>query len=252
MDVSSFLRPFVPNVVLWFWVALALLTLWMTRSRRWARWLGLLILAGLWLAGTRPAAEMLIGPLEDRTASPSPSTLRTQGVHVVVVLMGGSFALRGEMLSSGIGGSSLPRFMSGLELCTRLGDGCRLIFSGSASELRAHAADAETLQQLAHLLAPNREIVAETRSRRTADHPANLGPLLGRESFVLVTSAVHMPRALSAFRRAGLSPIPYPVEFQVLGNYRWDDWVPSGGNLETVDIALKEYLAGAFYASRGP
>lgn len=245
------MRLLVPNAVLWFWVALALLTLWTTRSRRRARWLGVLILAGLWLAGTRPVAELLIGSLEDHATPPSPSTLRAQGVRTVVVLMGGSFPLRGDMLSSGIGGSSLPRFMSGVELCARVGDDCRLIFSGSASELRAHAADAETLGQLARLLAPNREILAETRSRRTADHPVNLAPLVGRDAFVLVTSAVHMPRALAAFRRAGMSPIPYPVEFQTFGNFRWDDWIPSGGNLETVDIALKEYLAGAIYAARG-
>lgn len=251
MDISSFLKPFVPNVVLCFWVALAVFTVGITRSHRRARWLGAVLLAGLWLLGTRPVAEALLRPLEDRTPSSSPSTLRAQGVRQVVVLMGGSFPLKGEMLSSGIGGSSLPRFMSGLELCARLGDDCRLIFSGSASAQHAQSTDAATLQQLAHLLAPHREIRAETQSRRTADHPANVGPLVGHDPFVLVTSAVHMPRALRAFRRAGLSPIPHAVEFQVHGDYRWDDWVPSGGNLETVDIALKEYLAGVLYAARG-
>lgn len=251
MDSFSFVRPFVPNVVLWFWAALAIFTLWITRSHRRARSLGAVILAGLWLLGTRPVAEMLLRPLEGRAASPSSSTLRAQGVRHVVVLMGGSFSLRGDLLSSGVGGSSLHRFLGGVELCARLGDRCRLIFSGSASDQLPNSIDAVTLQQLAHLLFPNREILAETRSQRTVDHPANVGALVGHDPFVLVTSAVHMPRALRAFRRAGLSPIPHAVEFQVHGNYQWDDWMPSGGNLETVDTALKEYLAGALYAARG-
>ena len=109
---------FVPNVVLCFWLALAVFTVWITRSHRRARGLGAVILAGLWLLGTRPVAEALLRPLEDRTPSSSPSTLRIQGVRQVVVLMGGSFPLRGDMLSPGIGGSSLPRFVGGLELCT--------------------------------------------------------------------------------------------------------------------------------------
>lgn len=60
-----------------------------------------------------------------------------------------------------------------------------------------------------------------------------------------------MPRALRAFRRAGLSPIPHAVEFQTLGHYRWGDWLPAAGNLETVDIALQEYLAAAWSAVHG-
>lgn len=241
----------IHNVLLWFWAALAVFALWITRAARRARWIGALLLAALWLVGTRPVAEALLRPLEDQTASPAPSTLRAQGVRQVVVLLGGSFPLRGEMLSSGIGGSSLPRFIGGLELCARLGDDCRVIFSGAAGDQAAPSADAVTLQRLARLLAPHRQVLAETRSRRTLDHPANIGPLVGREPFVLVTSAVHMPRALRVFRQAGFSPIPHAVEFQASGHYRWSDWLPAAGNLETVDIAVKEYLAGAWLAARG-
>ncbi len=86
---------------------------------------------------------------------------------------------------------------------------------------------------------------------RTADHPGNLRPLVGNEPFVLVTSAAHMPRAVRTFHRAGLDPIPYPVDFHILGDYRWEDWLPNTDNLVTLERALKEYLGLAFYAIRG-
>ena len=39
--------------------------------------------------------------------------------------------------------------------------------------------------------------------------------MIGREKFILVTSAAHMPRSMALFRKRGLQPIPAPADFQV-------------------------------------
>ncbi len=251
MDISFFVKAFVINVFLWLWILLALCILWAAKTHRQARWFGGILLLGLWLLGTRPVAEAVLRPLESRYTAPSFSDLQTRGVHQVVVLMGGSFPSRGELLSSAVGASTLSRFAGGVELCLRLGPACRLIFSGSGSLQHPGWSDALTLQKLALMLAPGRQVLAEARSARTAEHPGNLRPLVGNEPFVLVTSAAHMPRAVRTFDRAGLDPIPYPADFQVFGDYRWDDWLPNTGSLVTIEIGLKEYLGLAYYALRG-
>lgn len=251
VDISFFVKAFVVNTFLWLWVLLALCILWAAKTHRRARWLGGILLLGLWLLATRPAAEALLRPLENRYTAPSLSALKERGVHQVVVLMGGSFPPRGELLSSAVGASTLSRFAGGVELCAKLGPACRLVFSGSASLRHPEWSDALTLQKLALMLAPGRQALAEARSARTTEHPRNLRPLVGNEPFILVTSAAHMPRAVRTFDRAGLDPIPYPVDFQVFGDYGWEDWLPNTDSLVTVEIALKEYLGLAYYATRG-
>jgi uncharacterized SAM-binding protein YcdF (DUF218 family) len=251
MEIAHFLRPFVPNVLVGLWLLLALFILWATKTNRRARWVGGVLLVCIWLLATRPVAETILWPLENRYAAPEVSSLRRQRVSQVVVLLGGSFPQQGEILSVAIGGSSLHRFLGGLELCVRLGETCRLVFSGSASLRHPDWSDAVTMQRLTQILSPEHQAVAEVRSQRTADHPRNVRPLVGNERFALVTSASHMPRAVRTFRRAGLHPIPYPVDFQASGDYGWDDWLPNADNLVSVEGALKEYLGLAFYAVRG-
>ncbi len=108
-------------------------------------------------------------------------------------------------------------------------------------------ATASTMEDLSRLLAPQRPTAAESRSDSTAEHPANVKPLLRNEPFLLVTSALHMPRSVRSFRRAGMDPIPYPVDFLVRGNYGWMDFIPSMESWWNLNAGLREYAATLFY-----
>jgi uncharacterized SAM-binding protein YcdF (DUF218 family) len=108
------------------------------------------------------------------------------------------------------------------------------------------------MRDLSILMIPHLKVAAEAQSGSTAEHPENVRPLLNQERFILVTSAVHMHRAIRAFNRAGLNPIPYPVDFLTLGgDYGWMDFIPSVDNLWKVNVALREYMALAFYTLAG-
>jgi len=41
----------------------------------------------------------------------------------------------------------------------------------------------------------------------------NVEGFVGERAFVLVTSAMHMKRAMRCFELQGLKPVPYPVDF---------------------------------------
>jgi uncharacterized SAM-binding protein YcdF (DUF218 family) len=67
----------------------------------------------------------------------------------------------------------------------------------------------------------------------------------------LVTSAMHMPRALQVARKLGLEAQPYPVGFRQIIKYGWWSWTPNNGTLERMLAALHEIIGMVVYRVRG-
>jgi uncharacterized SAM-binding protein YcdF (DUF218 family) len=204
-----------------------------------------------WVLGTRPAADAVLWPLESRYEVPDVEDLQKQGVKQVVVLTGGGYPIRGEMLSSSFPHGSMYRFLAGVELSSRLGEDCVIIFSGSAGRQRGDITVALTMQELSRLIVPGRQVLAEARSESTAEHPSNVQPLLRKGAFALVTSGYHMPRSVGTFRKAGLNPIPFPVDFLSTNGYGWLDVIPSFEDFWKMNLALREYQALILYTVKG-
>jgi len=247
----SILTSVISNLFLGLWLLAAVFIWWATKANRKARRRGVILLLLFWFLGTRPIADAVLWPLESRYKVPDVANLQKKGVKQVVVLTGGGYSIQGEMLSSTFPHASMYRFLGGLELCSRLGEDCLIIFSGSAGRQRGDLTVALTMKNLSYLISPERRVLAEARSESTAEHPANVRPLLNKGSFVLVTSALHMPRSMRSFNKAGLNPIPYPVDFLFSGHYGWMDWIPSFGSLWNIGVALREYQALALYTVKG-
>lgn len=248
----SLLSSLGSNLFLWIWLLGAGVIWWASRNRRSLRIVSLLLLLFIWFLGTRPAAEMVLKPLEGKYSVPTALELEKKGVNRVVVLTGGGYPVRGEILSSAFPHGSVYRFLAGMELCARMGKDCVLIFSGSAGRSQRELETAGTMEHLSRLVSPQIPVKSESRSGSTAEHPSNVNPFVKDEPFILVTSAVHMLRALRSFKRAGLNPIPYPVDFLSLGGgYGWGDLIPSVENLWKLNVATREYLALAFYTVMG-
>ena len=107
----------------------------------------------------------------------------------------------------------------------------------------------------ARLGIPSNALLLEERSTDTEGN-ARYTAQLARENRVhtvlLVTSALHMPRASQLFRNAGLAVVeaPVPEPPSVRGD-RWSDrWLPSPRALWRSGRALKEY-AGLLAACVG-
>jgi uncharacterized SAM-binding protein YcdF (DUF218 family) len=93
----------------------------------------------------------------------------------------------------------------------------------------------------------------ENRSLTTWENARDSARLLlptGVRRVVLVTHAWHMRRALWAFRRAGLDPLPWPAPRAALRIARAGDFLPSAGAVVDSFNALHELIGGVYYRLR--
>ena len=108
---------------------------------------------------------------------------------------------------------------------------------------------------LVELGVPEGAIVLEQLSRTTRENALFTKELLeavGLKRVLLVSSALHMRRALGTFRALGVDALPAPTDFEATRRDRQVlDWLPDAEALAASSRALKEYLGYLVYRWRG-
>lgn len=95
-----------------------------------------------------------------------------------------------------------------------------------------------------------------TASRNTYENAREIERMWkarGFKSALLVTSAMHMPRAMATFRRAGVSVIASTTDVRVTDSDGVDPlaWLPNAGSLAMTTSAVKEWIGYLAYKARG-
>jgi uncharacterized SAM-binding protein YcdF (DUF218 family) len=93
----------------------------------------------------------------------------------------------------------------------------------------------------------------EPRSRDTSENAAYSAALLrahGIKRILLVTDAMHMPRATAAFERAGLDVVSAPTMFFSRQPRSMASWLPSAEGMRRAWYAMYEWLGIAWYKLR--
>lgn len=238
-----------PSVLLVLLAAAGLGLGWAGR-RRAGRALLLAGVGGLVTALLLPVDRWALRPLEQRfprIAAPD----RVDGI----VVLGGAVE---TMLSEDRGLPSLnaaaERMTEFVALARRYPQ-ARLAFTGGSGLLIGTGPEAGPAQALfASLGLPPERVIFESRSRTTWDNAVFsydlLHPAAG-ETWLLVTSASHMPRAMAVFRRAGWHVLAWPVGYKTLHN---GPWLPETGyaeRLELLDWAAHEWVGLIAYRLLG-
>ena len=222
-------------------LGVGILLLWMRRRIGAAKivlTLGVLILTALSFSAV---ADPLIKPLE-LWYPPLLDTSTLKDVKWVVVLGGGHTFNPTLPPNAQIGNSSLARLVEGIRIHREL-PGSKLLLSGGA--VFDPVPEAETMAAVARMLGVSPDdMVLESQSKDTGQQSQFVQAIIRNDRCVLVTSAVHMPRAMLLFEQQGLKPIPAPTDF--------GDWMrkenspnqffPRAGELRKVESALHEYL----------
>lgn len=199
----------------------------------------------LYFSSIDPVANRLTLHLEAQ----NPPLAETGGVPVVpqtpeylVVLAGGHLSVPGKPTLSRLSRVAFARVVGAVDLADHF-PAAKLVFTGHPEETASMRAVAERLG-----ISPER-ITEETESRDTKDHPRYLKPILGEKPFLLITSALHMPRSASLFRKQGLQPTVAAVDFLIWPKagdydpYRQGWLIPRVFNLQLTANALHE-IAG--------
>ena len=132
----------------------------------------------------------------------------------------------------------------------------QLIFSGgSAASGSERVTEFDIARELfASLGLPPDRIRFEDRSRNTCENAIYTAQLVRptkQQNWVLITSAMDMPRAVGAFRRAGFSVLPYPVDYTTGKRGALDFSTTVGRNLASFDHAVHEWFGLVAYYFMG-
>jgi uncharacterized SAM-binding protein YcdF (DUF218 family) len=247
---------YLSNPFFWVFVILLLLTIYlmMPGRDRVAKRAGsvlLLLWIGFYSVSTPWISDWMIRQLESqyvRVKQVNPN------VHWVVVLGGGAAKNLEIPASEALSGVSLKRVFEGVRLYRALPE-ARLILSGGAGAAKPEFSVARRFDEFADWIhVPKAHRVLEVDSINTADEARFIKPLVGDSPFYLVTSALHMPRAMMLFEKQGLHPIAAPCNYLFLKHEKtksWTRFLPTAGHIVRFNIAWHEYLGQWWGAMRG-
>lgn len=212
---------------------------------------------------TLPLAQWLAAPLENRFPTVTSLPERVDGI---VVLGGAVDPVLSEARGQVALDEAAERITAAAVLARRYPQ-ARIVLSGGEANLiptGLNEADATRKLLIDLGVAPDR-LVLESASRNTWENAAfsyRAAQPRPDETWLLVTSAMHMPRAVGCFRHAGWSIVPYPVNYITPPTVKFALGFDFPGGLSLLNPVVKEwdgliayYLLGrtdAFFPAPAP
>ena len=210
--------------------------------------------AAVVVLGVLPTAVYIARPLESRFPPPR----LPQHVTGIVLLSGSERPSASEVSGEPQVGMSGGRYITTLRLAALYPDARVVFTSGPLQE--PGKGRLETQMAVGTQILQNSGIAAsrisyEQRSRDTCDNAFNTFALVrprAGENWVVVTSAIHMPRAIACFRAAGWpNVIAQPADYWALSG-AWDlGSFQVTQNLALLDLGLHEWLGLMYYRVTG-
>lgn len=239
-----------------------IIALLLKKHPKWGKGLLMGALALLWLASNRWVSYALARSLEWRNAP-----LESTPYADVIVLLGG-----------GTESDDPPRPMTEVNSAgDRVLYAARLYQDGAAPAILVSGGNLEfsdargssPAEEMTSLLmltgVPEEAVWQQTESQNTYEDALYSVEILrekGIEEIILITSAMHMPRAKALFEHQGISVIAAPVDFTITEK-NWDNafkpgidevliyFLPNASSLGLTTNVLKEYLGLLVYGLRG-
>lgn len=212
--------------------------------------LSFLVLA---LAGWTSIGALMLKPLEERFHRPATLPDRIAGV----VVLGGGFEGAINLARGGYElNSSGDRFVEAAILARRFPEARVVVSGGSGALILDGEKDADTAPRMLEALGVTRDrLILENQSRNTEENAifskALALPKPG-ETWLMVTSAFHMPRSVGLFRKAGFEVVPWPTDYRTSGQESiglFQDSVTDA--LQNTTLAIREWVGLLAYRVTG-
>lgn len=228
----------------------------------WVKRLAICALLILFLGGNGLVKTFVIRHLEKQY----PPLEVTPSADVILVLGGGTRHLSPPRLEHEINEAG-DRLLYAARLYHQ-GAAPRILVSGGNAKWVGPETGSESIAMKDILIlagVPDDAIILETLSANTYDNAVNSVEIMDNlemKHAILITSAMHMPRAMGIFKKLNQDVIPAPTDFQVTDEditYAFStdlrvqiiNLLPTAHNLEWLSRALKEYIGILAYHVRG-
>jgi len=222
-------------------------------SRSGGRILALLCSVLLLLISVAPVGALLIEPLENRFPPPPADMPAPYGI----VVLGGAID---DEASEARGQTTFDEGAARLTeaaILARRYPAARLLYTGgSASIFNRRSSEALEGRKLLIALGVDPQRITIEENSRNTDENARFSAAIVHpqtdQTWLLVTSAYHMPRAMGLFRKAGFSALANPVDYRSLGGD--GDWrlnLDPVRGLRLFDLAVHEWIGLTAYRASG-
>jgi uncharacterized SAM-binding protein YcdF (DUF218 family) len=243
---------FAPSQVILACLALAAILLLLGKLRT-GRWLAVLGGTLLVIFGVLPTSHYLVHALEVRFPKPE----LPQRIDGILLLAGSERVAASAVYGEPHLQYNAGRYIATLRLAERHPEAKVVYTGGSKPDPSLGVVDGAMGVARSILLGSGldaRRVAFEGGSGDTCGSPLNAKRLLDPQpdqNWVVVTSAIHMPRTIGCFEAAGWKVIPFPSDYLViLGGFNLGS-VQIASNLELLDLAMHEWLGLVYYRLTG-
>jgi len=198
-----------------------------------------------------PVDDWLAHPLEQRFPQPTMLPEQVDGI----ITLGGAFdpvlSIRhGQVSANG----AIERVSEAIALHQQFPE-AKLVYTGGSGFIKNNEVGGADIAKsfFADIGIDTSNIIFEAESRNTFENAVFSKALLEptpNQTWILVTSAFHIPRSVGIFQKNGWNVIPYPVDY----NSTFPELHPGiefGGKLSSIDRYSKEYVGLIAYKLLG-
>lgn len=209
---------FQPLTIILVLVLAGLLAFWRDRRKSGALALGLCSIL-IFVGGFTTLGAVLLFPLESRFPTPGEIPSHVDGIVVLGGYMNGE--VNAERRGFELNGSA-DRIVETMRLARLYPEAKVVVSGGEGGFFERSASDADSTRRLlAELGFSGERFLFEDKSRNTVENAVfskDLAQPKPGETWLLVTSAFHMPRSVGCFRKAGFDVTAWPVDYKTRGH----------------------------------
>lgn len=197
------------------------------------------------LCATPFLPKFLAGQLEKQFRPFDTLAIKQQPGKVYIHLLGSGFTDDERLPATGqLGIVAQCRLIEAIRIYRQLNNSVLVCSAGGASN--GSVTQAAVARRAAILLgADSSRIITLDTASTTKEEAIALSKAVGPDATVIiVTDAIHMPRAYKLFSAQGFHPVAAPANFKVVKSRHNPSftWAPAISNISLMDVVMHEYL----------
>jgi len=227
------------------WLAIATLVFYKLRKRRIAIFLFVFTALVFYAFSTAWLPRYMAKQLEIKYLPFAPETLKKNHGKVYIHLLGSGYQIDKRLPATAeLAMVSQGRFVEAMRLYRAIDSSVLVCSAGGPPGTETQASVTKKAALL--LGADSSRLITLDTPNTTIEEADALANSIGTTATVIVvTDAVHIPRAMRIFTRRGFSPMAAPTNFRAINGSEGVSipWWPRLENLETTDRVLHEYFS---------